>query len=258
MNSSVYDSGDIHRRYDRARRLPEESARLWLEKLSPHAPHGPGAAIVDVGCGTGRFAVALAEHFEVKVYGVDPSAKMLSVAAERAARSHAAPRVHLVRGTAERVPLRDGAAGLALLSMVYHHIRDKDGACCELRRVLREGGRLVVRTATRERVDTFLWQRFFHEARELDRRRLPSAHDLTARLESHGFKLLSHEAVRQLFARDLEEYCEKIGQRALSSLQSIPDEAFARGLSELRRHCEAQDVSEPVYEEIDFFVFAVD
>ncbi|HEX6624367.1 MAG TPA: methyltransferase domain-containing protein [Pyrinomonadaceae bacterium] len=256
MKSSVYDEGDIHRRYDRARGLPEEATRLWLDRLAPHVPRGPGAAVLDVGCGTGRFTLALAERFDARVYGVEPSAKMIGVAAERVAASRAAPRVSLVRGAAERIPLRDAVAGLALLSMVYHHFADRDSACAELRRVLPVGGRLAVRTATRERVDTFLWHRFFPEARELDLRRLPPSGEPIARLESHGFALTGREVVRQLFARDLAEYHDKISRRALSSLQSITDEAFARGLSELRNYCDTQRTTQPVHEEIDLFIFS--
>lgn len=255
MNNSVYDIGDIHRRYDRARQLPDETMRLWLGKLAPHAPDDPAALILDAGCGTGRFTLALAERHTARVYGIDASAKMLSVAAERVAAAPDAERVRLLRATAERLPLRDDSVSLALLSMVYHHLTDKDRACQELRRVLKDTGRLAVRAATREGLDTFLWHRFFPEAREIDLKRLPSEHELVARLEKHGFTLKTRESVRQLFARDLDEYCEKISLRALSSLQAIPDEAFARGLSDLRRHCAAHDDPQPVYEEIGLFVF---
>ena len=68
--------------------------------------------------------------------------------------------------------------------------------------------------------------------------------------------MIVHEVVRQLFARDLAEYCDKISRRALSGLQSITDEAFARGLRDLRRHCDAEDAARPVHEEIDLFVFS--
>ena len=42
-----------------------------------------GRKVLDVGCGTGRLAAALAERFACKVWGVDVSAEMLAVARER-------------------------------------------------------------------------------------------------------------------------------------------------------------------------------
>ncbi|MGH7413979.1 MAG: hypothetical protein ACREKJ_07235 [Candidatus Rokuibacteriota bacterium] len=50
------------------------------------------------------------------------------------------------------------------------------------------------------------------------------------------------------------EYFAKISARAISSLQAIPDEAFARGLAAFERHCrEAED--RPIHEAVEIFLF---
>jgi hypothetical protein len=49
----------------------------------------------------------------------------------------------------------------------------------------------------------------------------------------------------------LRDYCERISQRALSSLQAIPDSAFERSMVALRNHCQTASRSGPVYEEVD-------
>lgn len=253
MSLFSYDEGDISRRYDRARGLPAETLHLWLHTLARFVD-GPGT-IIDAGCGTGRFTLALARHFRARVHGVDPSRKML---AEARAALAAAPEILTVEfheGTAEGLPLDDSSADLVFLSMVYHHIRDKEKALAEFRRVLAPPGRVAVRTATRERSDTFLWQRFFPEARETEARRTPSAAEIVRTFEAHGFKLAAHEAVGQLFAADAEEYYAKIAMRGMSSLVATPDEAFAEGLARLREHC-ASNPAGPFTEEIDLFVFA--
>jgi SAM-dependent methyltransferase len=252
-----YDEGDLHLRYDSARALPRETVALWMEILKRHLATRSIEVLVDVGCGTGRFTCALAENFVANVYGVDPSRKMLGVAKEACAKSPARSRVNFILGAAEEIPLGEPLADIVFLSMSYHHIRDKRKACAEFKRILKPEGRVMVRTATRERLDSYLWLSFFPEAVEIERRRTPSGAELSAQLEACGFKLEARESVRQLFAAGLREYAAKIGLRGLSSLRAIDDEAFAHGLSRLRDHCEAHDEGQPVYEEIDLFTFSL-
>jgi ubiquinone/menaquinone biosynthesis C-methylase UbiE len=250
MGTFSYDRGDIHLDYDRARSLTAEAVGQVLEALARHAPPRVRAS-VDLGCGTGRFTGALAQFFGARVYAVDPSVKMLGVARGNVRD----PRVTFHEGAAEAIPLDDGAADLVFLSMVYHHIEDKPRAFAEFARVLREDGRVAVRTPTRERLDSYQWLRFFPASREIERGRTPSAAELIETAESNGFRLHARETLTQLFAADAREYAEKICARGLSSLKAITDEEFERGAAELKRHCEGSEPGEPVYEETDLFVF---
>jgi ubiquinone/menaquinone biosynthesis C-methylase UbiE len=245
-----YDRGDTHRVYDEARRLPEATLRLWLEALSRHVPIDRVAMIADVGCGTGRFAAGLAAHFGATVCGIDPAGKMLSVA-----RQQSAANALLLRGRAEALPVRDAAMDLVFLSMVYHHLEDRRAAVGEFRRLLAPGGRLAIRTALRERLDTYLWLRFFPAARPIEFGRTPSSEELVRQARAGGFALQAHDVVRHPFAATLVEYGEKIGRRGLSSLQAIPDEEFERGVERLRHWCNKHEMGDPVFEEIDLFVF---
>src|SRR5215218_4337835 len=103
---------------------------------------GPGDRVVDVGCGPGRFLREAAERGATAV-GVDPSAQMRRLASWRTpARLRDAVRV--ADGTAERLPLEDGAATVAWAVASYHHWTDPDAGLAELRRVLRPGGRLLI------------------------------------------------------------------------------------------------------------------
>jgi ubiquinone/menaquinone biosynthesis C-methylase UbiE len=103
---------------------------------------GPGDRVVDVGCGPGRFLREAAERGATAV-GVDPSAQMRRLAGWRTpARLRDAVRV--ADGTAERLPLEDGAATVAWAVASYHHWTDPDAGLAELRRVLRPGGRLLI------------------------------------------------------------------------------------------------------------------
>lgn len=246
-----YDQSDIHATYNEARQLPAATLALWLETLAAHVPADEVDLVVDVGCGTGRFCEGLARRFSATVCAIDPSWNMLSVAGQELASA----RVKLVRGVAENLPLRDGAADLAFLSVAYHHLDDRRAAAREFRRVLGEGKWLAVRTAVRERLDSYLWLRFFPAARPIEFGRTPATDELTGLLERSGFGLDAHAVVRHPFAENLTTYAQKIGMRGLSSLKAIPDMDFHEGMAEFKAYCTEHDTGEPVWEDIDLFVF---
>ena len=204
-----------------------------------------------MGCGTGRFAEALAERLRAKVLGIDPSAKMLSVARDEIDN----PRVRLVRGAAEGLPLAREAVDIVFLSMVYHHIVGKADAALEFARVLKREGRLVMRTSTRELLPTYLWGRFFERGLEIDAARAPSRDEIAEVMGGAGMKLVTHRIVPHPFADDLTDYAGKIGMRALSPLQQISDEGFEEGMRRLRDHCREHDDGQPVSEDIELWVW---
>jgi SAM-dependent methyltransferase len=72
-----------------------------------HLALGPGTHVLDLGCGTGRHARAIAER-GIPVTGVDVAERFVQVA--HAAGSPA----RFVRGDARRLPLADGAADVVV------------------------------------------------------------------------------------------------------------------------------------------------
>jgi SAM-dependent methyltransferase len=97
----------------------------------------PGRLTLEVGCGEGRMARALARVGH-PVLGIDGS-----VSLARAAATHAEPtRVGL--GDAHDLPVRDAAADLVVCFMVLMDVDDLERAVLELARVLEPGGRCCI------------------------------------------------------------------------------------------------------------------
>jgi SAM-dependent methyltransferase len=234
--------------YRRGRGLDTGTLALWRDVLRSLVPAGMVTLAADVGCGVGRFSGWLADVFEATVIAVEPSPAMLGAAPP-------APGVRYVAGAAEALPVRAGSLDLGFLSMVYHHLPEPAAAVAELHRALRPGGRVVVRTVTLETLEGYAFLRFFPEARAVDERRIPSRAALRAVFGAGDFVETTHRTVEQLVAPGPDAYCARIRARALSSLQLIPDSAFARGLAALEAHGRTLPATHAFAEPVDVFVF---
>ena len=103
----------------------------------------PGARLLDVGCGTGRFLREVKTNYpRLEVTGLDLSSYYLAVA-RRDLRSWS--RVRLVVGAAEAMPFADGQFDAITCIYLFHELPPgvRRAAVAEIRRVLRPGGTLV-------------------------------------------------------------------------------------------------------------------
>jgi SAM-dependent methyltransferase len=93
----------------------------------------PATRVLDVGCGTGEDAAALA----ASAIGIERSFVMCAEARARHAQ------LPVVTADATALPIRDASADALRADRVVQHLPDAPAALREWRRVLRRGGRLV-------------------------------------------------------------------------------------------------------------------
>ena len=103
---------------------------------------GPQMSAVDVGGGTGRLSILLADRVG-SVVVTDPSAGMVQVARERIAAAGLGDRLRAVQAdlTTDRL---DGAYDVVWSSMALHHVEDLDALLRSVAALLVDGGRLAV------------------------------------------------------------------------------------------------------------------
>jgi ubiquinone/menaquinone biosynthesis C-methylase UbiE len=244
-----YDKGNIPASYDAGRTYSPETLASWLERISKCAPRGRLATILDLGCGTGRYSGALANHFNADVIAVDRSAKMLAEA-----RKKSAPQVHYARAPGEALPLRDGSIDMVFMSMVFHHFDDPLLAARECRRVLRDGGVVCLRAATVDRIATYPYVPFFSRSRAILVATLQTQERNEAIFREAGFELARHELVRIEVASNWRIYADKIAAGADSILAQLSAAEFSDGMHLLRQHA-AGAHNTPVIEVVDLFAF---
>jgi len=233
--------------YDAGRELPPESMDEWRRAIARHLPGRSELPAVDVGCGTGRFTSAIAAWFDVEVVGIDTAAEMLAVAHSRKARE----RVSYLLGRAEHLPLRDSACDFAWLSTVIHHL-DLAAVVLELRRVLRPGGTVLVRSWFPGRADVTHF-RYFPRAKEIAET-FPTLGATEQQFASAGFKRQALESVKQVSALSLRQFYKRVRTRADSTLLALSDKEFAAGLALLEDDVAAETEPRPVISHLDLMV----
>lgn len=113
------------------------------ELVSEAVAAGPGDRILDIGCGPGFYIPELLERVGPRgaVVGVDASASMLALAAQR---SSGSANVGFHEADATALPVADGSFDAALSVQVLEYVSDIPAALAEIRRALRPGGRAVI------------------------------------------------------------------------------------------------------------------
>ncbi|HEX3706758.1 MAG TPA: class I SAM-dependent methyltransferase [Mycobacteriales bacterium] len=106
-----------------------------------HVDVKPGERALDLGCGTGNAALALARAGAV-VTAVDPAPRLLEVTRSRAATE--ALTLDVREGEAATIPLGDHSADVIVSVFAVIFAPDPPAAMAEMARVLAPGGRIVL------------------------------------------------------------------------------------------------------------------
>jgi malonyl-CoA O-methyltransferase len=117
--------------HNRLMEVEEHAVRELLPSVS-------GRAVLDAGCGTGRYLNLLSQAGAADLVGVDRSADMLRFVRTRAAR--------LVRADLRCLPLRDRSVDVVVCGLTLMDVAELDMAIREMARVLAPNGALVYST----------------------------------------------------------------------------------------------------------------
>jgi ubiquinone/menaquinone biosynthesis C-methylase UbiE len=107
---------------------------------------GAGDSLVDIGCGSGKLAIAAAKRIGAngQAAGIDATPGMIDIARQNAKAARSDAKFHV--GIAESLPFADGSVAAVTSSYFFHHLPGdvKPLALMEMWRVLAPGGRLII------------------------------------------------------------------------------------------------------------------
>ena len=238
-----------HRTYQAGRELLAASRALWADAFAARAPSARPLACLDLGSGTGRFTPLLAEVFGGPVHGVEPFDRMREQA-------EAAPHPDTVRylaGRAEAIPLPDASCDLVLMFLSFHHVRDRPAAAREIRRVLRPGGRLLIRSHFSDRMPDVHWHRWFPSARAVELRMFPTLAGVTDLFGSVGLHPVALDVVRETFSNSLAESARRLRTRAISTFEHLDEAEIVEGFRRMDAEIAAGSEG-PTYGDCDLLV----
>jgi ubiquinone/menaquinone biosynthesis C-methylase UbiE len=241
-NKILYDQ--ISHTYNVTRQADPYIAEKIYEFLSPQ----PAGLYLDIGCGTGNYTVALADK-GLNFYGVEPSEKMLKIAAERNSR------VRFFLGRAEQIPFTDELFDGAIATLTIHHWTNLRKAFAEIYRVLKHGARLVFFTATPTQMRGYWLNHYFPQMLADSIIQMPDFNTVNAAAIAAGFTVTGTENyfikddLKDLFLYSgknrPEIYMDAGVRRGISSFSALSNaEEVKPGLEKLQNDLHQQHFDE--------------
>lgn len=231
-----------------SREIPREGLLEWRDAVCRHLDPKPGMTLLDLGAGTGAFATAFADWFDIHVVAVEPAGAMRSLIPQ-------GELIEVLEGDALAIPLEDNAADGAWLSLVVHHVPDLAAAAREIRRVLRPGAPVMLRQGFPDRdLSGIEMVRWFPETANLVAT-YPTLVETCAAFEAAGFHRDAVEKVCDIRPAPLAEFLDHADtlRTADTTLRNLTEDEFQRGKERLCRAVESGD-TEPRTNALDLLV----
>lgn len=193
-------------------------------------------AVLDIGCGTGTQLIANGTALTPALTsGLDRSLGML-----RQARAKA-PDIFWVQADGATLPFHDQSFDFVSCQFALHHIADKAEIIRDAFRILRLGGRFVIRNVCPQECPDWLFYVYFPEALAVDLEDFWPPETIRVEMERAGFDAVAIERQHLRFEQDLPTWFEEVHRRATcSQLLAIDDAAYEAGIARLRQELAAR------------------
>jgi ubiquinone/menaquinone biosynthesis C-methylase UbiE len=139
----VYNS--IGKTYNATRKADNRITNILVRELKIK----PSATILDIGAGTGNYSYELAE-MGYDVIALEPSKVMRTQAKHHR-------NILWKEGIAEQIPLEDNSVDGVICTLASHHFRDLALCFSEMKRVLKENGKITLFTLDPRLCDADCW-----------------------------------------------------------------------------------------------------
>jgi ubiquinone/menaquinone biosynthesis C-methylase UbiE len=209
-------------------RYTSDNLTFWVPHLIRIGQLTPATPLLDLGCGTGGFTLALQALTGARVVGVDVSFRRVQYAAQKPT-GHGLWWVH---GRAEALPCAAASFARVLLSLVLHQVSDQARVLGEVARVLQPGGLVIIRTITPEATQQRMPWRFFPTIAEREAMRMPTIAAIDVWLRDAGCALVHTEVVERQKVLNFQAMLQEVQERP--STRALTTEDFTRGVAAMQ------------------------
>ena len=222
------DYDQIAHTYDR--RFKVSKQKQTAETLLSLAFELGAKAILEVGCGTGRWLADL-RPVTHHLYGLDLSKGMLDRACQRD------KRLNLVQGRAERPPFFAGKFDLVYCVNAIHHFDWPCDFILDASRLLRSGGALAVigMDPRGHREDWYVYH-YFKGTYKADLARFPSWNNIMKWMDASGLEDMELRPVESIVDHKVGRAILEdpfLQKEATSQVALLTPEAYATGLEQI-------------------------
>ncbi len=187
--------------------------------------------VLEVGCGTGRWLAEM-HTLTKRGYGLDPSRGMLTQARARQVD------LQLIRGWGEYLPFAAGMFDLVYCVNAIHHMDRQRTFIQEARRVLRDGGALVIIGMNPHgQRDVWYIYDYFAGAYEADLARFPSWEIVLDWMRAAGFQHVERRLIERIIDNKTSATVldDPFLQKHMSSqLALLSDAEYAAGIQRIK------------------------
>lgn len=243
----------VAQKYDGGRALKQLQGDFWAQEIAANVTLSSQARLLDVGCGTGLLTLPIAQALPCWVYGVEPSAAMLSQA-----RAHPeSARVRWVQGQAEQIAFSSESVGAIFISQVWHHLDDGLAVAREFYRLLQPGGVLFIKTFSHAQLRT-RWDitKVFPTLLAFMLDIYPDISQFESILHQAGFPQVDNRSYQKDAALRPSELLRIAEDKAWSMFSYLSEEEYQRGKTLLRQQITETNDAPVAYPEFHLLVIA--
>lgn len=213
--------------YDETRGFPEDANEKILDALCGDMTEG--AAILDIGSGTGRFALPLSSR-GFSVVGIDISNKMLGVSRSKGF-------VRCVRGDSSLMPFKVATFDFALATHILHLLEDWVATLAEVRRVVKDSLLSIVI----ERESNLFGEGYYDllgERGYIAKKLGLGERDLAKKVKPRSVK----EAARVTHHQSADSLIDRLESRCFSTQWEVPEELHRAVIAEMREKYSGKEI----------------
>ena len=210
--------------------LVREGDMVTINRIIEEGEIHCNSRVLEIGCGTGNYAVAIANLTEAQVYGMDQSEGMLQKAAAKGSN------VRFAKGDAVTLEgFEDNYFDVIYMVDVIHHIKDINTMLKNIYRVLRKEGTVFLFTDSYENIKNRLTTKYFPETLEVELNRYQSTEEIFKAMEVNGLHSIRADNLNVGCDEEAGEKLIKIAEKqGYSMFNLISQEAIDSGIERLK------------------------